>query len=445
MPKTASRETLELLRGYESRNVTFIEADHSWPIVWERAQGVQVWDADGRQYLDLTAAFGVAAAGHANRRVVRAGQQQMARLLHAMGDVHPHRLKAKLARELSRLTFERWAAARDGAASAPGPRGKTIFCNSGFEAVEAALKTAMLATHKPGVIAFTGAYHGLGYGALNVTERGHFRSPFRRQLKEFGKFVPFPRVEPGHVPSLRRIESRIRGLCRRERIGAVLVEPVQVRGGINIPPPEFLPMLRRLCDQEGALLVLDEVYTGFGRTGKWFACEHSETAPDLVCLGKAMTGGFPLSACVGRADIMDAAWPPSRGEAIHTSTFLGHPVGCAMALAQIGEIRARRLVERSAELGAYLLLELELVGRQAACSKVIVRGLGLLAGIELRSRRGEPDTPGALRIIKAMLHRGFILLPEGAHGNVISFTPPLTISRKQIAAAAEALAKELKR
>src|SRR2546428_5139935 len=177
-------QTLDLLRQFESRNVTFIEADRSWPIVWERARGVHVWDADGKRYLDLTAAFGVAAAGHANPAVVRAGQRQMARLLHAMGDVHPHRPKADLARELSRITFERW--------TSRSATGKAIFCNSGFEAVEAALKTAALATGRPGVIAFTGAYHGLGYGALNVTHRDYFRTPFRSQLVEFGHFVAFP-------------------------------------------------------------------------------------------------------------------------------------------------------------------------------------------------------------------------------------------------------------
>src|SRR6185295_6441392 len=150
--------------------------------VWERAKGVHVWDAEGKKYLDLTAAFGVAAVGHANPRVVAAGQKQMAKLLHAMGDVHPHTLKAQLARELSRTTFERWH----------HKSGKTIFCNSGFEAVEAALKTAMLATGKRGVIAFEGAYHGLCYGALNATHREHFRGPFRTQLREFGRFVPFP-------------------------------------------------------------------------------------------------------------------------------------------------------------------------------------------------------------------------------------------------------------
>src|ERR1017187_2911850 len=166
-----TRQTLALLRDYESRNVTFIEPDGSWPIVWERANGVHVWDADGKKYLDLTAAFGVAATGHTNPRVVRAGQRQMARLLHAMGDVHPHALKAELARQLSRITFERWLGKSEVRGlkagvvgrGVAGTAGKTIFCNSGFEAVEAALKTAMLATDKPGVIAFEGAYHGLGY------------------------------------------------------------------------------------------------------------------------------------------------------------------------------------------------------------------------------------------------------------------------------------------
>jgi 4-aminobutyrate aminotransferase-like enzyme len=458
-----SKVVLDLLRAYESRNVTLIKPDGSWPIIWERAKGVQVWDADGREYLDLTAAFGVAAAGHANPHVVRAGQQQMARLLHAMGDVHPHALKARLARELSRITFERWEAkskvqspkSKVGQARMRAAEGKTIFCNSGFEAVEAALKTVMLATGKPGVIAFTGAYHGVGYGALNAAHREHFRSPFRNQLREFGHFVPFPKVEqasrlfPGEIPGPRRgrdagpaleaLASQVRRLLRRGKIGALLVEPIQVRGGINIPSPGFLPLLRQLCDEHGALLILDEIYTGFGRTGKWFACEHSGVVPDLICLGKALTGGFPLSACVGRGDLMDAAWPPSSGEAIHTSTFLGHPVGCAMALAQIEEIEKHQLVRRSAELGDFLLCALSALEPRRRNRRFSVRGTGLLAGVELRQQDGTPATKVARAIIKGLLQRGFILLPEGEHANVISFTPPLTISKGQLQAAVDAL------
>jgi 4-aminobutyrate aminotransferase-like enzyme len=460
-----TRQTLALLSQYESRNVTFIEPDGTWPIVWDRAQGIHVWDAEGKKYLDLTAAFGVAAAGHANPCVVRAGQHQMARLLHAMGDVHPHALKAQLARELSRITFERWSReGRAGLSSARHPQGrarlssarrerpstsdhsrsgsltaKTIFCNSGFEAVEAALKTAMLATSNPGIIAFEGAYHGLGYGALNATHRQHFRSAFRSQLREFGHFVPFPNAQSR--ASLTSLETRIQRLFRQQKIGAILVEPIQVRGGINMPPASFLPLLRQLCSEHNALLILDEIYTGFGRTGKWFACEHSAVIPDLICLGKALTGGFPLSACVGRADLMDAAWPPSTGEAIHTSTFLGHPVGCAMALAQIHEIESRKLVQRSDVLGKALLSALTKLA--SSNPKLSARGLGLLAGLQFTSSNGRPDTDSTLRILKAMLHAGFILLPEGGHANILSFTPPLTISKPQIETTIEALRKVL--
>jgi 4-aminobutyrate aminotransferase-like enzyme len=434
---TKTQKILQQLREYESRNVTFMEADGSWPVVWERARGAHVWDVEGRKYLDLTAAFGVAAAGHANPSVVRAGQKQMGNLLHAMGDVHPHALKAKLARELSKITFERWAVPskikkqklKNGKLNA-----KTIFCNSGFEAVEAALKTAMLATSKPGVIAFEGAYHGLGYGALNATHREHFRGAFVKQMGGFADFVGFPTTPR----QLKRSLAEVRDLLHYKEIGAVLVEPVQARGGINVPQQTFLPALRKLCDEYGALLVLDEIYTGFGRTGKWFACEHSGTVPDLICLGKALTGGFPLSACVGRADLMDAAWPVSGGEAIHTSTFLGHPVGCAMALAQIEEIRSNKLVQRSAQLGAYLLRELT-ANISHPQFDISIRGLGLMAGVEICLRGRVPATIVSLRVIKEMLHRGFVILPEGSHGNVISFTPPLTITRAQLDAAIKAL------
>lgn len=442
-----SAQTLDLLRAHESRNVTFMEADGSWPIVWTRARGVNVWDAEGRKYLDLTAAFGVAAAGHANPVVVRAGQRQMATLLHAMGDVHPHPLKAELARELSRLTFERWDKPckvgiryKSVAGEKPaGRRGKTIFCNSGFEAVEAALKTALLATGRRGVIAFKGAYHGLGYGALNATHREHFRAPFRSQLGEFGHFLAFP----GTAGEFRALETAVNQLFRREAIGAMLVEPVQARGGIRVPPPEFLRLLREWCDRHGALLILDEIYTGFGRTGKWFACEHSGALPDVICLGKALTGGFPLSACVGRAELMDRAWPASNGEAIHTSTFLGHPVGCAMALANLAEIRGLKLVQQSAQLGRWLLGEL--VKLEHARFKVTcrARGVGLMAGLELLRPDGTPATAEALGIIKRLLHRGFVFLPEGEHANVIGFTPPLTITRAQLARALTALREEL--
>lgn len=275
---------------------------------------------------------------------------------------------------------------------------------------------------------------------MHATHRSHFRGPFRRQLGEFGHFVDFPAQES----DLSRTEAIIQRLFKREEIGAVLVEPVQVRGGINVPPPGFLPLLRNLCDEHNALLILDEIYTGFGRCGKWFACEYSSIIPDVICLGKGLTGGFPLSACVGKSSVMDAAWPPSTGEAIHTSTFLGHPVGCAMAMAQIQEITARNLVIRSARLGKLLIdwLSSEFRPQNPVYS---IRGIGLLVGLELRDENKQRATAVSLLAIKQALQRGFVFLPEGEHANVISFTPPLTITENQLKSAVVALSQILSR
>jgi 4-aminobutyrate aminotransferase-like enzyme len=434
---SSTARTLDWLRRFESRNVTYLAPDGTWPIVWARARGSYVWDAEDNRYLDLTAAFGVAAAGHSNPAVVRAARQQMRQLLHAMGDVHPHPKKAQLARALSELTFERWTA---NAAAGAAVSGKTIFCNSGFEAVEAALKTARLATGRPGVIAFEGGYHGLGYGALNVTHRAYFRQPFQDQLKEFAQWIPFPLDEEG----IQAVENGILARLTDGQIGAVLVEPVQARGGIRVPPPTFLPLLRRICDEHHLVLIVDEVYTGFGRTGRWFACEHTNVVPDVICLGKALTGGFPLSACVGRAGLMDA-WPPSSGEAIHTSTFLGHPVGCAMALAQIAEIRRLNLCERSERLGRVLLDALNLVSLMGDTGRynLEARGLGLMAGLEVSDPDGCPATAATLRMIQRLLQRGFIFLPEGEAANVLSWTPPLIIAERALLASLRAVVAEL--
>lgn len=440
----ASARVLKQLARHESRNVTYQSPDGSWPIVWQRARGVHVWDVEGRKYLDLTAAFGVAGAGHAHPAVVAAGRKQLGLLPHAMGDVHPHSSKGALCQALSRITFERWSKPRNGIAKNDGDRrGKTILGCSGSDAVEAALKTALLATSRRGIVAFDGAYHGLGYGALNATHRRHFRGHFETQLGGFVRFAPFPEDSSPHRSANHSLAA-VRAYLETETIGAVLIEPVQARGGIRIPPPGFLQRLSALCRRYQTLLVLDEIYTGFGRTGAWFACEHDKVVPDLICLGKAMAGGFPISACVGRADLMDQAWPPSEGEAIHTSTFLGHPVGCAMALACIQAHRDERLPAKASAMGRLLLGELKTWPDRFPALRLRPRVLGLMAGLEIRRLDGSPSGSLVLELVQALLQRGLIVLPEGQHGEVLGLTPPLIVTAAQLRGALEIIETELR-
>lgn len=392
IPGPRSRELASRLHEYESRNVTYM--DESWPVFWESAEGVNVWDADGNCFLDFTSAFGVAGLGHRNPEIVEAMHQQSGRLLHGMGDVHPTALKGDLCARLSELTFERWGAGK----------GKVVLSNSGFEAVETALKTARLATGKPGVMAFSNGYHGLGYGSLLGTDLKKFRGPFVDQLAEVTTRVPFGSLDlpPG------------------DGIGAVLVEPIQGRGGKVLAPPGFLAALRSWCDVNGALLIFDEIYTGFHRSGSWFACEGDGVVPDLICVGKAMSGGFPISACVGKAAVMDQ-WPASPGEALHTSTFLGNPVGCAMALKSLEILERPQTIAMVA--GASRILERQL---RAFSHKAVVeiRGRGMMWGMEL----DRPAGP----LLAELLAEGFLFLADGPQGNVLSFTPPFTISEEEV-------------
>ena len=402
IPGPRSREAAARLRRYESRNVTYIDAEY--PVFWERAQGCNVWDVDGNRFVDWTSAFGVCGLGHTNPAVQAALVGQAGRLFHAMGDVHPTPLKAELCARLSAMTFERWGAGE----------GRVILGNSGFEAVEAALKTALLATGRRRVVAFEGGYHGLGYGALEVAGLPYFSAPFRLQLAEWTTWVPFP-VGEG---ALAGVEAALRAVLEAGETGAVLAEPVQGRGGERLPPPGFLPMLRRLCDEYGALLILDEIYTGLNRTGRLFATEAPGVVPDLICLGKGLTSGFPLSACVGRAACMEA-WPLSTGEALHTSTFLGNPLGCAMALASLAQHEAPEVAAGVRERGERLLAVL----RGLSSPWIVeVRGVGLLVGLELSLGGAAVND-----LVKAGLREGLILLQSGSQGNVLAFTPPFSI------------------
>jgi 4-aminobutyrate aminotransferase-like enzyme len=421
-PGPRSRALSARLGRVECPDTTFISAQ--FPVFWERASGANVWDVDGNRYVDLTAAFGVALVGHTHPQVTAAIAAQAARLAHGMGDVHPTELKVQVAEALSALV--------------PGDLGVTLFATAGFEAVEAAIKTATLATGRPGVLAFTGGYHGLGYGALAVTARADFRAPFLAQLNPHVTRVPYP--ETGQAAAATALERVDAALGRDAGLGSVLVEPVQGRGGIRVPDPTFLAGLREICTRRDRLLVADEILTGLGRTGRWFACEHSDVVPDLLCVGKVLGGGLPLSACVGRPAVM-AAWGPSSGEARHTTTHLGNPLACAAALATLGVLRAIDAPGLAAVRGAAVRAALAGLGSLPGVGPP--HGLGLLWGIDLVHADGTPDAARAGAVVVGALQRGVFILADGCTRNVLACMPPLCLADAQLAPSVAAIAAAL--
>lgn len=389
------------LARYESRNVTYLSDE--FPVFWESAIGASVTDVDGNHYIDLESAFGVANVGHANPAVVNAIAHQAGRLAHGMGDVHPTEVRARLLQRLTSIV--------------PPGLTKAFLASTGSEAVEAALKTAVLATGKSRFVAFDGAYHGLSLGALAVSGIQKFVEPFRSLVPQVTTRLPYPDAQRTTLDAAVAALESVLG--SRDDIAAVVLEPIQGRGGCIVPPPGYLAAVRDACDRRGVLMIADEIYTGFGRTGTWFACEAESVTPDILCIGKAMGGGFPISAIVGREAIMDA-WPLSAGEALHTSTYLGNPMGCAAALAVIEEIERLDLIERSATMGAALGQRLAKLTMHPAVRAV--RGRGMMWGVELE------DAASAERVVKGALARNVILLQSGPAGNVLSITPPLIIS-----------------
>ncbi len=402
IPGPKSRTLTKRLQRLESRNVTYV--DDTMPIFWESAAGATVLDVDGNAYIDLTAAFGVANAGHGNPAIAAAVAEQVHRLAHAMGDVHPSARKVELLEAMRRIV--------------PAPLSKAFLASTGADAIEAAMKTAMLYTGKPAFAAFTGGYHGLSLGTLQVTAIERFRDPFLRAIPAHTEFLPYPR--DGAAEALESIGTRLRA---RGDLAAVIVEPLQGRGGCIVPRRGFLPGLRELCNELGVLLILDELYTGMGRTGTMFAFEDEQIVPDILCVGKALGNGMPISAAIGTAQVMDA-WPPSAGEALHTSTHLGNPVACAAAIATITETQRMELPLRAKRLHGVVASILQPIAARGGA--IDVRGRGLMWGIELR------DGAHAKQIVRQALREGVLLLQAGDGGNVLSITPPLTIKEDDL-------------
>lgn len=408
----ADRDWAGRLARVECRNVTDVR--HAPPF-WTEARGPRVRDVAGKVFLDFTGAFGVALAGHRHPLVEARLRSQAGRLLHGMGDIHPPAVKVEFLEAL--------------AAILPWPESRIIPGLSGSDAVEAALKTAQLATGRPGIVAFAGSYHGLTLGALATTHRDHFRTPFSERLADQVRFVPFPAPPSGAVGVLGTVTRLLDG-ASPVPVGAVIVEPIQGRAGVRIPPPGFLAELAGIVAERGALLIADEIFTGMGRTGTNFACDQEGVTPDLVCLGKALGGGMPLSACCGPVEVMNA-WPSSTGEAIHTSTFLGNPMSCAAGLGFLEALAGDDLAGRARRLGAEALSFLS--EALNGCDRVAaVRGRGLMLGVEMRDASG-PD------VTRRALERGLIVLPAGERGEVVELTPPAILTRDELRAGLEIL------
>lgn len=381
------------------------------PIVWVEALGSNVWDADGNRYVDLTAGFGVALIGHRHPAVVAAVKKQSERLLHALGDMYPSDLKIAL---LERLC-----------AVAPWSKARAMLSLSGADAVTAALKTAVMATGKSGVVAFEGSYHGLTYGPLAVSSYAErFRAPFREQLQRNVCFARWPHQDSDVTATLDSLPKDWSG------IGAVIVEPVQGRAGVRLPPPGFLGALERVSRDRGALLIVDEIFTGLGRCGAWWRTTDEGASPDLICIGKALGGGLPISACIGKEEVMEA-WGTPDAEAIHTGTFYGDPLGCAAALASLEVIGAPGWLEAVGAQGDALAHSL----RAAAIDGIVdVRHAGMMIGLQLDGARR------ALSVTRSLLERGYLVLPAGIEADVIQLAPPVTLSAAQEAGFLSALA-----
>src|SRR2546421_502065 len=421
------------------KGLTIIEADAkfvtpsyprpSFKLVAERAQGVWVEDVDGNSFLDCNAGVAVCSTGHCHPEVVRAIQDQAAKLIHMCGTDYYYALMPQLAQKLDEIV------------PVPSPT-RTHFANSGTAAVETALKLAIHSTGREKFIAFFNSFHGRTLGSLSLTSsKIAQRRGFKRQALDV-VHVPYPNTfrhpftgerTDGPAASaavLDWIENRLfKTTTPPEEVAAIVVEAVQGEGGYVPAPREFLQGLRRICDEHGILLVVDEVQSGMGRTGRMFACEHYDLKPDIITLAKGIASGVPMGACVARADVMD--WKPGA----HASTFGGNPVAIAAALKTI-ELLERELVANSAEVGAYLKRGLEkLMGKYDCIGDV--RGMGMMIGVEFVKDRTSkiPDPDLRDRVEMETFKRGVILL--GCGPNSIRWSPPLILTKENVDVALE--------
>jgi acetylornithine/LysW-gamma-L-lysine aminotransferase len=357
------------------------------PVVITRGKGATVWDVNGKEYVDCTSGYGVALLGHCHPKIVEAVCQQAQRLITCHAGYYNDK-RAEFLQKLTRIT--------------PKGLNKAFLSNSGAETIECALKLARKYSGKPEIIAVMGAFHGKTMGALSATWDKKYREPFLPLVPDI-KHIP-----PDNLEKAREAIT--------EKTAAILVEPIRGEGGVRVPPDGYLKGLRELCDEKGVLLMFDEVQTGFGRTGKLFACEHWNVIPDVMCLAKPLAGGLPLGATVAREDVMSAF---KVGD--HSTTYSGNPLVCAAGCAAIDVLLEEKLAERAATLGAYFKAGLEKLQAEHKSVKE-VRGLGLMLGMETKF--------DVLNILLKAIDKGVLVLDAGR--NVVRFLPPLVISKEQI-------------
>ena len=402
----------------------------AFPIVVDHADGALLTDVDGNTFIDFTGGVGCLAVGHTHPQVVEAIEAQLERFLHTDFTMIPYENYVEPAERLVAVAPFR------------GPA-KAAFFNSGAEAVENAVKIARAATGRPAIIAFEGAFHGRTLMALTLTSKAH---PYKAGLGPFAPEVyrvPFSNAYrgPGSAAAIAALEYGLLTQVAAESVAAIVIEPVQGEGGFLAPPPEFLAAVRRICDEHGILMIADEVQTGFGRTGRLFAMEHSGVEPDLMTLAKSIAAGLPLSAVIGKAHVMDAPGPNAIG-----GTYVGNPVAIAAAVAVLDVIESEGLVERAVALGDVIRARmLAWSARFAAIGDV--RDLGSMLAIELVEDRvtKAPAPALAAAVAHAALEEGLLLLRAGVHSNCIRVLLPLTIQGAELEEALDAWERALER
>ncbi|CAM03037.1 4-aminobutyrate transaminase [Saccharopolyspora erythraea NRRL 2338] len=389
------------------------------PVLAARGEGVYLFDEDDRRYLDFTAGIGVTSTGHCHPRVVEAAQRQVGTLIHGQYTTVMHRPLLRLTERLGEVL--------------PSGLDRVFYVNSGSEAVEASVRLARQATGRQNIVAFEGGFHGRTMGAGALTSSGVKIRAGLGPMMPGVAFSPFPETyRHGWSQAeavrfaLRELDQLLLTVTSPADTAAFIIEPVLGEGGYIPAPPEFLEGLRERADRHGILLIVDEVQTGVGRTGRFWGHDHAGIRPDIIITAKGLASGFPLSAIAAGQELMSKAWPGSQG-----GTYGGNAVAAAAALATLDVVRDENLVDNAAEQGARLKEGLRKV---AAEYPVIgdVRGLGLMVGNEFTTDDGRPDTATATRAHKAAAERGLLLLTCGPHGNVVRMIPPLVVNSQQV-------------